>query len=51
MNVVNAAAVVPAPVCETEDTGVKSRLGCTWWSGPYCCRVHVGTFAAACLYI
>ena len=48
---VASTAVGPASGCETEDTGVRSRFGCTWQCGPYWCRFSVGTFAAACPYV
>ena len=48
---VASAAVEPASGCETADTGLRSRPGCTWRSGPYLCQLRVGTFAAACPYV
>ena len=37
-----SAAVGPASGCETDGTGVMSRPGCMWRSGPY---------SAACPYV
>ena len=48
---VASAAVGPASGCETEDTGVRSRPGCTWRSGPYWWQSCAGAFAAASPYI
>ena len=48
---VASAAVRSASGCETQDTGVRSRPGCTRRSGPYSCQFLVVTFAAACPYV